>query len=56
MALDVLIIQVPRFTWFTAHIVLRYGEEAWLLPAHVGAGPDEDTVGSGGLRWHHRSP
>src|SRR5690348_4873001 len=20
------------------------------------AGPDEDNVGSGGLRWHHRSP
>jgi hypothetical protein len=27
MALDVLIIRVPRFTWFTAHIVLRYGQE-----------------------------
>jgi hypothetical protein len=27
MALDVLIIRVPRFTWFAVHIVLRYGEE-----------------------------
>ena len=25
--LDVLIIRVPRVTWFTAHIVLRYGQE-----------------------------
>jgi hypothetical protein len=27
MTLDVLIIRVPRVTWFTAHIVLRYGQE-----------------------------
>lgn len=27
MALDVPIIRVPRLTWFTAHIVLRYGQE-----------------------------
>jgi len=27
MALDVLIIRVPRLTWFAVHIVLRYGEE-----------------------------
>ena len=27
MALDVLIIRVSRFTWFTAHIVLRGGQE-----------------------------
>jgi hypothetical protein len=27
MALDMLIIRVPRLTWFAVHIVLRYGEE-----------------------------